>query len=65
MSHQPNKPTDDLDRRLDEMLKRLSKTSDFRSIGEELSGHDSAMIIAGLREATKGAAPTPPPSPKG
>lgn len=34
-----------------EMSKRHSKTHDFRTIGDELSGHEGAMIVAGIKAA--------------
>jgi hypothetical protein len=39
------------DRRLDELCKRLSKSQDFRDISDDLSGHDSFMVVAGIKAA--------------
>lgn len=39
------------ERAAEEMCKRLSQNQNFRTLGDELSGHDSSMIMVGLKEA--------------
>ena len=36
-----------------EMCKRLSDHQNFRTLGDDLSGHDSFMVMAGLKQAAK------------
>lgn len=35
------------------MAKRLSKSQDFRTLGDELTANDSVMIMTGMNEAAK------------
>jgi hypothetical protein len=42
---------------LSEVCKRLSKSQDFRTLGDELSGHDSFMVMAGLKQSAKARSP--------
>jgi hypothetical protein len=48
-----HKSREDNFRKLGELTKRLSKPrGGFRSLGEELSGHNAAMITVGVKVST-------------
>lgn len=54
-----HKSREDNFRKLKELERRMFKPNpDFRTLGDELSGHDAAMITVGVKVAT-----TPKPVP--
>ena len=43
------------DAEADELCRRLSKPGHFRTMGDELAGHDSFMLVTGMRAAQEAA----------
>ena len=43
------------DTELDEIFKRMSTSQNFRTLGDELAGHDAVMLVTGMRAAQEAA----------
>lgn len=61
MSSSDNAQTvDENVRKAQEVAKRISQSQDFRSLGDQLSGHEASMIATGIKAAQTKAAGEPP-----